>query len=323
VRGSPASTGPSAVGLPMMGQPFRPLRVSLDFDGTLVGPNVAKLLMTEFVPKGNELSEMIDIGLHSGQLTLREAWARETALLPWDRLGEMCAFVRNHVRLRPGAREFLALARKHALPVSVVSGGLDFYIYEVLERERLYLPVRADRLLLTGDGRVRITYPHGHRSCRQCGTCKAGIVTEGFGDSTTVLIADGSTDRFAAEVADVVFARGRLLEYCRATGIPCYEFEDFGPVTEQFQRWLTNDEALPRSVRRGRPGSPCPISEALAWNRDSHPRSPLVRPESPPVVPPEAPMVVGRFGRSPARRSDARTSRSRSTLRPAPREVPG
>jgi 2-hydroxy-3-keto-5-methylthiopentenyl-1-phosphate phosphatase len=244
------------------------LRVSLDFDGTLVEPNVAKLLVSEFILGGSEIADLIDRDLHAGRITLREAWARQTALLPWDRFEAMARFVRDHVPLRPGAREFLALAKEYRIPVTIVSGGLDFYIREVLHREHLKLPVRADKLRGVRGGRPRLDYPYGHRTCHQCGTCKAGIVTEGFGGSATVLIADGTTDRYAAEVADLVFARGRLLDFCQSVEIPCYEFENFPPVTAQFRRWLEREEEVPRATHRGRAGSNCPISSALAWTKD-------------------------------------------------------
>ncbi|EQD47420.1 2-hydroxy-3-keto-5-methylthiopentenyl-1-phosphate phosphatase, partial [mine drainage metagenome] len=162
--------------------------MSVDFDGTLVEGNVAKLLVSEFIPDGDGLADTIDRALHEGRITLREAWARQTALLPWDRYDEMIRFVRERVPLRAGAREFVALAQAYRIPVTVVSGGLDFYIHEILDRDRLALPVRSDRLTGVPEGRPRLEYPHGHRTCRECGTCKAGIVTDGFGGSTTVFI---------------------------------------------------------------------------------------------------------------------------------------
>jgi 2-hydroxy-3-keto-5-methylthiopentenyl-1-phosphate phosphatase len=244
-------------------------QVSLDFGGTLVGPNVAELLLTEFLPEGDQSAQKIADALRVGRITAHQARSQQVALLPWDRMEEISGFVRARVPLRPGAREFLSLAEERQIPVTVVSGGLDFYIQEVLDRERLPLPIRSDRLRGSESGRVRVDYPHGHRTCRLCGTCKAGIVSEGFGRAATVLIGDGPTDRYAAEIADVVFARGQLLEYCRTAGIRSYGFEDFHSITSQFRRWLDHGEPLPTLTRRGRADSPCPISAALAWTKES------------------------------------------------------
>ena len=240
-----------------------PLRVMIDFDGTLVAPNVAILLVEEFAPDGKRVAHEIDQLLHSGQIGLREAWQREVALLPPQRLPEMARFVREQVPLRQGARDFVSLMRAHGVDLRVLSGGLEFFIREVLARERLDLPVFADQLVVQPSGRAEVVHPFGHATCRLCGICKAGLVARNGGRERTVFIADGSTDRYGAEVADIVFARHRLLAYCRTSQIPCFAFEDFRPVTEQFRRWLDGAEPLPPYRSRGLGTSLCPISRGL------------------------------------------------------------
>ncbi len=240
------------------------LRVWVDFDGTLVGPNVAILLVQEFVPDGRRVAEEVDQLLHRGEIGLREAWEREVALLPLDRMPEMTRFVRERVPLRTGAREFLDLARAYRLDVRILSGGLEFFIREVLDRERLDLPILSERLEILPTGGARVLYPYGHPTCRQCGICKAAFSIGHVEEERTILIADGSTDRYGAEVADIVFARRRLLDLCREAGIPHFPFEDFGPVTAQFRRWLVDREGFPPRRRRGLAASACPISRDVA-----------------------------------------------------------
>jgi 2-hydroxy-3-keto-5-methylthiopentenyl-1-phosphate phosphatase len=240
------------------------LRVVVDFDGTLVDPNVAILLVSEFAPGGHEVAHEVDRLLHEGKIGLREAWQRQAALLPASRLSEMARYVRERVPLRKGAREFLALTSKHRVPVTIVSGGLEFYIREVLDREGLSLPVRSDRLELAPGGGVHVVHPYEHPTCRLCGICKAGIVDGVDSRCRTVFIADGSTDRYAAESSDVIFARHRLLEYCRRVGIHCYPFDDFDPVVKHFRGWLEQGDPLPDRRRRGLATSACPISQRLA-----------------------------------------------------------
>jgi 2-hydroxy-3-keto-5-methylthiopentenyl-1-phosphate phosphatase len=240
-----------------------PLKVVLDFDGTLVDPNVAIVLVTEFAENGAEVAHEVDRLLHEGKIGLREAWQRQAALLPGDRIDEMAQYARSNVPLRSGAKTFLATAERHGIPVTIVSGGLDFYIREVLDREGLDIPIRSDRLERLADGRVQVVHPFGHPTCQLCGICKAMVVNDRAETQQTVFVADGSTDRFGAESADIVFARHRLLEYCRRTGIPVYPFESFEPVTEQFRRWLDEGEPLPPRRVRGLGSSACPISQSL------------------------------------------------------------
>ncbi len=241
------------------------LKVLLDFDGTLVGPNVAILLVEEFCPNGKELAHQVDEELHAGKITLREAWARQAALLPPDRIPEMAAWAVRNAPLRPGAGELVALLKRHRVPTMIVSGGLDFYIHPVLENAAIDFPVLCDGMERTPEGRLRVTHPHGHPTCRLCGICKAQITKGAAADGVrTVFVGDGSTDRYAAEVADLVFARRRLKGYCEAAGIPFYEFEEFGPVTAQLRRWLEAAEPLPAPRRLGLASSACPISQALS-----------------------------------------------------------
>jgi 2-hydroxy-3-keto-5-methylthiopentenyl-1-phosphate phosphatase len=244
--------------------PTAPLRVFIDFDGTLVVPNVAILIVQEFAPDGRRLAREVDLALHAQKLTLREAWEQEARALPADRIPEMIEFVRKHVPLRAGTGELLALLRRHAIPTTILSGGLDFLIRPVLEREGIGLPVLSETAVAGPSGGLTVEYPFAHPTCRLCGICKALAVDDRSGRSRTVFIGDGSTDRYGAEVADLVFARHRLLEFCRSNDIPCYPFEEFGPVVAQFESWLERGEVLPAARARGKVTSPCPISRVLA-----------------------------------------------------------
>jgi 2,3-diketo-5-methylthio-1-phosphopentane phosphatase len=240
-------------------------RVLVDFDGTLVEPNVAILLVERFCPNGEAVAHEVDLQLHSGQITLREAWDRQAALLPADRMDEMRQWAVDQVPLRAGAIEFLSLLAQHELPTAVVSGGLDFYIEAILEREGLAVPFVSDSLRKRADGRVEVLHPYGHATCRLCGICKAQVVRSPTPVAErTVFLGDGSTDRYGAEVADIVFARHRLRGYCERAGIPFIPFEGFSTVTSQFERWLSGSEPIPVRSHLGLETSLCPISLTLA-----------------------------------------------------------
>ncbi|MCI4332501.1 MAG: HAD-IB family phosphatase [Thermoplasmata archaeon] len=237
------------------------LRMWIDFDGTLVEPNVAIILVEEFARDGKRVAHEIDEELHSGKITLREAWERQVALLPGDRMEEMAQWSVRNTPFRSGADDLLRLLHRHKVPTAIVSGGLDFYITPILKHAGIDLPVYSDVLTLVPPDGLALSHPYGHATCRLCGICKAQTVREQAVDGRrSVFAGDGSTDKFAAEVADIVFARRRLKNYCEQSGIPHYPFEDFGPVTEQVRRWLEDGEPLPKPRRLGLAASPCPIS---------------------------------------------------------------
>lgn len=239
------------------------LRMWVDFDGTLVEPNVAIILVEEFARDGKRVAHEIDEELHAGKITLRQAWERQVALLPADRMTEMARWAVENTPFRAGAKELLALLERFEVPTSIVSGGLDFYIGPILKEAGIELPVYSDVLTFRPPDTLVLSHPYGHATCRLCGICKAQTVRDTYPDQRrSVFVGDGSTDKYAAEVADIVFARRRLRTYCEDSGIPYYAFEEFSPVTEQLRRWFEAEEALPAPRRLGLATSPCPISRA-------------------------------------------------------------
>ena len=239
-------------------------RVYLDFDGTLVTPNVAIDLVGRFAPNGAAVAKEVDDQLHSGQITLRQAWERQAALLPPDRIPEMTKFCVDNIPLRQGAHEMLSFFETARIPVVVLSGGLDFYIRAILAREGLNLPFLSDTMERTAEGTLRVQHPYGHPTCVLCGICKAQAVQAPAPLGVrTIFIGDGSTDRFAAEVTDLVFARRRLLQYCHESMIPVFPFETFEPVTEKIRAWVLGLEPVPAPRSLGLAESRCPISREL------------------------------------------------------------
>ncbi len=251
------------------------LRASLflDFDGTLVESNVAMDLVAQFGKDGRRVADAVDRELHAGRMNLREAWEREAALLPWDRIPEMVEFAVTHTRWRPGAQELVTGAQERGWFVAVVSGGLDFYILPLLSRAGIRLPVFSDRIGEAQGGSLQVVHPFQHPTCRLCGICKAGIVRERTAkNGIGIFVGDGSTDRYAAEVADIIFARRRLLSICQGRGQPVIPFDDLRQVAEALWAWSADPMLLPRVRRPGFPESACPISRET--HRDWSPHEP-------------------------------------------------
>ncbi|HEY6239093.1 MAG TPA: HAD-IB family phosphatase [Thermoplasmata archaeon] len=241
-----------------------PFRMLIDFDGTLVEPNVAIILVEEFCADGRRVAHEVDELLHTGKITLREAWQRQVALLDAHRLPEMAEWAVANTPLRAGARELVGLLQRHRIPTTIVSGGLDFYIHPILRNAGLDLPVLSDAVEPNAHGGLTLLHPYGHATCRLCGICKAQVAHPLAGPvMRTAFAGDGSTDRYAAEVADLVFARRRLKLYCDKAQIPYYPFEDFFPVIDQVSRWLEAGEPLPPRRSLGVSTSECPISLSL------------------------------------------------------------
>ncbi|MNC93606.1 2-hydroxy-3-keto-5-methylthiopentenyl-1-phosphate phosphatase [compost metagenome] len=67
--------------------------------------------------------------------------------------------------------------------------------------------------------------------CSTCGVCKQAPVKDASHEGlTTVLVGDGTSDRKAALLSDVVFAKGALARWCSVSGIPFLPFETLADV---------------------------------------------------------------------------------------------
>jgi 2,3-diketo-5-methylthio-1-phosphopentane phosphatase len=138
--------------------------------------------------------------------------------------------VLDNVRVRPGFRELVELARERGWRFVIVSSGFRELIEPVLEREGV-----ADVELLSNtvdadpDGwkvRFRVS-----ETCDVCGQpCKRSTAAALADGTELVYVGDGYSDRCAAESADVVFARRGLATCLEERGVPFEPFEDFHSV---------------------------------------------------------------------------------------------
>ena len=193
------------------------MHVVVDWDGTVTVTDGLHLVLLEFGDRGVYEDHEARLGR---ELTLHEVIAGEfrTVHAP---LGEVVAWVRENVVVRPGFHEF---ARRHE-PV-IVSSGFRELIEPVLERERLELEVLANRLDPRADG-WRVNF-RDEAACSVCGEpCKRSAVAA---QAPFVFVGDGFSDHCVAEAASRVFARDGLARYLATRGVDFERFEDFRDV---------------------------------------------------------------------------------------------
>ena len=189
-----------------------------DFDGTIAIEDITDTLLERF---GRHGWETLEREWRAGRIGSRECMAGQISLLDVSR-AELDAHL-VHMRIDP---DFPAFARDVAaagIGLRIVSDGLDYAIRAILARHHLQdLPVHANQLLADGARRWRLEFPYADPACRSgSGMCKCAKVEKFSGRQRRVLlIGDGVSDYCAAGQADFVFAKHRLLEHCRAVGIP-------------------------------------------------------------------------------------------------------
>jgi 2-hydroxy-3-keto-5-methylthiopentenyl-1-phosphate phosphatase len=199
----------------------------VDFDGTITEQDLLDTIAQTF---GDEdVYREVDEGLDDDSLTLNEVIRREFEPVRAP-LGEVRDWVLENVRVRPGFRELVELARERDWRIVVVSSGFRELIEPVLEREGLGdLELLSNTVDPDADGwkvRFRVS-----EACEVCGQpCKRSTAAALADGTELVYVGDGYSDRCAAELADVVFARRGLASYLEDRGVPFERFEDFHSV---------------------------------------------------------------------------------------------
>jgi 2-hydroxy-3-keto-5-methylthiopentenyl-1-phosphate phosphatase len=199
------------------------LSVFLDFDGTITESDTGVHVLERLAPAG---WRAISDAYRRGEIGSRECLIDEWALLPPDR--ELVCAVVGEVPLDPGAGALVRALATAGAEVTIVSDGFGIRVEEVATE--LGVRVLSNNVdWETG----RLEFPHEDRCCpcSTCGTCKQAPIKDArHRGRRTVLVGDGASDRKAALLADVVFAKGALAAWCEHVGVAHERFERLADV---------------------------------------------------------------------------------------------
>lgn len=242
------SGGPPPIPALEPGQP--PLAILVDYDGTIALTDVSDTVLAEYVTgEWEELAAAYD----AGRLGSRRLMEAELALLRADEADLLrTAAAQPH---DPGFVPFARRALGAGVPVEVVSDGFGFFIGPALARLGLPgIPVVTAHTTFAR-GRGAISFPNGHPSCFVCGTCKRNrVLAHQAAGRSVVFIGDGTSDRYAAGYADVVFAKDALLAICLENGWPFRRWTEFVEIDRwlerELDRWRADPASLPAPAAR-------------------------------------------------------------------------
>jgi HAD superfamily phosphoserine phosphatase-like hydrolase len=197
--------------------------VFLDFDGTVTVEDTGIHALERCATGAwREIGEAYG----RGEIGSRECLLDEWALLPDDeaRLRAVVA----EVPIDPGVHGLVAALHAAGADVTIVSDGFGIGVDEIAaELGVAALSNRVD--WETG----RLEFPHEDRCCpcSTCGTCKQAPLKDARRRGRhTVLVGDGTSDRKAALLADVVFAKGALARWCETCDVAHHRFDRLADV---------------------------------------------------------------------------------------------
>jgi 2-hydroxy-3-keto-5-methylthiopentenyl-1-phosphate phosphatase len=196
--------------------------VSCDFDGTITLSDTVNALLTEFAePEWLAIEE----DWCSGKFGSRECLAAQTKLLRIQP-DKLDAYI-DAVAVDPGVKTFFDDCFNLNIPVTVVSDGYDWAIRRVLSRIGVRgVPIVANRLVHVGEDRWAVLFPHSAQNCGS-GVCKCAAANA---KTQMVHIGDGRSDVCVSDLADIVFAKGHLLQSRTERGLSSVPFERFHEI---------------------------------------------------------------------------------------------
>ena len=197
--------------------------VFLDWDGTITLLDTGVHLLDRLAPAS---WRDIEAEYMSGAIGSRECLSRQWDLLPKDE--QLLREVAREVPLDDSFRPLVDGLRGEGAEVTVVSDGYGFYAEDACRDAGV--PLLTNAVDFT-TGVLNFPNLDACCACSSCGTCKQAPIREAARRGrTTIFIGDGMSDRKAALLADTLFAKANLADWCDDVGQPFLRFSNLGDV---------------------------------------------------------------------------------------------
>jgi 2-hydroxy-3-keto-5-methylthiopentenyl-1-phosphate phosphatase len=219
--------------------------VYCDFDGTITRGDTIDVLLERLAdPAWHEIEER----WVKGEIGSRDCMALQVPLIRggWNAILE----VLDDVKIDPTFPKFAAWCKKSGVTLKVVSDGIDKVIHHILKRERIYVNnVWANHLVEDEAGNLSLTFPHAPQvlACGS-GLCKCKILENGPKRTVKVVIGDGRSDFCWSADADMVFAKDKLLSYCKQNNIEYVAYDDFHVIRNVLEQKIA-ETAMPEVLK--------------------------------------------------------------------------
>lgn len=137
----------------------------------------------------------------------------------------------SRVRFNRYFHELIDLLNKKGFKTAILSDNFSFFINAILRNNKVKgIKVYANELRFRKD-RLIPAFPYTYRKCGKCGHCKRkNLLSHDLKDKIIIYVGDGLSDVCPAQEADIVFAKGALLEHFRSKKLLCMAFEDFEDI---------------------------------------------------------------------------------------------
>lgn len=201
-----------------------------DFDGTIVDKDIINGILDKFAD--NKWRYYEDLW-EQGKVGSTQSVEKQIALMKGTE-DQVIEYINKIMKPDPYFSDFVKMCDKKGIELAIVSDGLDIYIKEFLKNYEMDIRYFTNKLEFEDDG-PKVTCPNLNEKCGWCCTCKFNIVNKYKAAYDKVYyVGDGLTDKHASQVADVVFAKKKLIDICEQQNIEYIEFDDFKDIIDYF-----------------------------------------------------------------------------------------
>ena len=215
------------------------LAIFCDFDGMITKRDVIITIMERFAPP--EWVKIKDDILYNRTIPLKTGIEMLFGLIDSNKKEAIESYIKEIVLIRDGFKELLVFCNENNIKFHVVSGGLGFHIYPILEEYLKDGSLNKENIICNeadfGQEKIKVTYKYLPKNCTLCGDCGCCKIEflENYPDSYKIVIGDSLTDLSPSKIADMVFARGDLIKYLNAEKINHKEFDTFFDIKKEIE----------------------------------------------------------------------------------------
>jgi 2-hydroxy-3-keto-5-methylthiopentenyl-1-phosphate phosphatase len=209
----------------------------LDFDGTISEKDAIDAILERFA---DEKWKVVEEMWKANSIGSRECLLEQVALI--DASPEKINNLLDEISLDEGFPNLLDTCRQFSVQTHIVSDGFDYCIERILARAKTTAKKSSvfSSHLEYANNEWRTDFPYFPTVCPHgCATCKPEVMKIlNPNHAPTVFVGDGLSDRYAAQSADVVFAKKSLAAYCRENEIEHFAYQTLADVAEMLEELL-------------------------------------------------------------------------------------
>ena len=199
-----------------------------DFDGTITKKDSLFGFFETYADKEwlNVEQDWVD-----GKISSKECLIKEFELVKNLSENLIDEYLKN-ISVDESFVDFYKTIKKQNIDFFVISDGIDYFINKILNKTGL-----SDINIISNhgefiDGKFVLSFPNDNPSCKNnAGTCKCSIIKQKRNEYKKIIyFGDGTSDFCAADKVDFLFAKTKLLNYCKQNKIAAVSFKTFKDI---------------------------------------------------------------------------------------------